>query len=57
MDLNEISMKEILKEVLEQSEKTQKTIENLERKLAIKDNQLITLIEGNKELISSFQHK
>lgn len=57
MDLNETSLTEILKEVLEQSEKTQKVIENLERKLAEKDNQLITLIEGNKELISSFEHK
>ena len=57
MDLNETSMKEILQEVLEQGGKTQKTIEHLERRLADKDNELKTLIEGNKELISSFEDK
>jgi len=57
MDLNETSMKEILQEVLEQSEKTQKTIEHLERRLADKDNQINVLIEGNRELFASFEHK
>ncbi|NRF38539.1 hypothetical protein [Pedobacter foliorum] len=57
MDLNETSIKEILEEVLEQSEKTQKTIEHLERRLADKDNELKTLIEDNKALIASFEHK
>jgi len=57
MDLNETSMKEILEEVLEQSEKTQKAIEHLEKKLADKDNQINVLIEGNRELIANFEHK
>ncbi|ATP56056.1 hypothetical protein CPT03_06075 [Pedobacter ginsengisoli] len=57
MDLDETSLKEILQELLENGKTMQKVIGDLEEHLAENENQLKTLIEGNRELIASFEHK
>lgn len=57
MKLDEITLTEILKDVLEQGEKTQKIIQNLETVMEVKNEQIGALIEENKVLVESFEHR
>ncbi|UKT63052.1 ELKS/Rab6-interacting/CAST family protein [Pedobacter mucosus] len=57
MKLEENAVAEILKDVLEQGERTQKVIENLERKLEHKDGQITSLIKGFEDRFTNIQVK
>lgn len=57
MKLEENAVAEILKDILEQGEKTQKVIENLERKLEQKDGQITSLIKNFESRFNSIQVK
>jgi hypothetical protein len=57
MKLDEITLTEILKDVLEQGENTQKVIHNLGTVIEEKNKQIAILIEENRLLIAGFEHK
>ena len=57
MKLDENSITGVLQDILEHSEKTQKTIENLEHKLEQRDRTIEKLALDNQLLIDSFERK
>lgn len=57
MKLDENAIAGVLQDILEHSEKTQKTIENLEYKLAQRDRTIEKLALDHQLLIDSFEHK
>ncbi|MBB5441084.1 hypothetical protein HDC92_004789 [Pedobacter sp. AK017] len=57
MSLDETTLTEVLKDVLEQQEKNQKVIQNLEIVLGERDQVIATLSDDNRKLIASFEEK
>ncbi len=57
MSLDETTLTEVLKDILEQGENTQKAIQNIELKNQERDQVIATLSDDNRKLIASFEEK